>query len=178
MHAVLTPASGAQGIGPASASLVLTAWCSDVPFMSDEALSACGLDSKDYSMSAYRRFAEKMREKAEQLSKDYAKTGKLLDNAGWLLEVWSVDIQRWGVLMQATACVPGMWRWRCGLSASQNRPQQSPKRAQSVKGEDTVLCSALTQGKAFTLGDEQSNYFLRAPQCFAGYRLIEGHFKT
>ena len=42
--------------------------------MSDEALSACGLDSKDYSMPAYRRFAGKMREKAEQLSKQGACT--------------------------------------------------------------------------------------------------------
>lgn len=55
------------------------------------------MDSKDYSMSAYRRFAEKMREKAEQLSKDYAKTGKLLDNAGWLF--W-----RYGLLTFNDGC--------------------------------------------------------------------------
>ncbi len=66
-----------QGIGPASASLVLTASSPDVPFMSDEAMSACGLDLKDYSMPAYQRFAGKMREKAEQLSKQGASTAVL-----------------------------------------------------------------------------------------------------
>ncbi|KAI3460123.1 hypothetical protein Pfo_016786 [Paulownia fortunei] len=58
-----------KGVGPATASAVLAAYAPDVaPFMSDEAMVAVIGDAKDYSLKRYVVFAEKMQDKAKELS--------------------------------------------------------------------------------------------------------------
>ncbi|KAL0366312.1 UNVERIFIED_CONTAM: hypothetical protein Sradi_3521300 [Sesamum radiatum] len=55
-----------KGVGPATASAVLSAYAPDVaPFMSDEAMVAVVGDSKDYSLKRYVVFVEKMQAKAK-----------------------------------------------------------------------------------------------------------------
>lgn len=59
-----------KGIGPATASAVLATHAPTVaPFMSDEAMVAALGSVKDYTLKSYLVFAEKLRNKAEELSK-------------------------------------------------------------------------------------------------------------
>ncbi|KAL0545540.1 hypothetical protein IC582_015426 [Cucumis melo] len=58
-----------KGVGPATASAILAAYAPDVaPFMSDEAMEAALGNSKDYSLKQYLLFANKLQEKAKELS--------------------------------------------------------------------------------------------------------------
>lgn len=58
-----------KGVGPATASAVLTAYAPDVaPFMSDEAMEAALGNCKDYSLKQYLLFADKLQKKAKELS--------------------------------------------------------------------------------------------------------------
>ncbi|XP_068340887.1 uncharacterized protein [Pyrus communis] len=58
-----------KGVGPATASAVLAAYAPDVaPFMSDEAMVAALGNSKDYTLKQYLLFANKLQEKAKELS--------------------------------------------------------------------------------------------------------------
>uniref|UniRef100_A0A2P2J597 Uncharacterized protein LOC103320504 n=2 Tax=Rhizophora mucronata TaxID=61149 RepID=A0A2P2J597_RHIMU len=58
-----------KGIGPATASAVLATYAPDVaPFMSDEAMEAALGSSKDYSLKQYLIFADKLQNKAKELS--------------------------------------------------------------------------------------------------------------
>lgn len=61
------PTHSFQGVGPATASAVLSAADPSVPFMSDEALEAA-LGSRDYTVPQYLRLLEELRSKAEELS--------------------------------------------------------------------------------------------------------------
>lgn len=69
-----------QGIGPATASAILSAFCSSIPFMSDEALLAV-LGKRDYTVAQYMRLLEAMRSKARELSE----TGDLVRYQGEFL---------------------------------------------------------------------------------------------
>ncbi|XP_044980202.1 uncharacterized protein LOC123447649 [Hordeum vulgare subsp. vulgare] len=58
-----------KGVGPATASAVLAAYAPDVaPFMSDEAMVAALGNVKEYTLKQYLAFAEKLQDKAEELS--------------------------------------------------------------------------------------------------------------
>ncbi|BFG18208.1 hypothetical protein CerSpe_044820 [Prunus speciosa] len=58
-----------KGVGPATASAVLAAYAPDaVPFMSDEAMVAALGNSKDYTLKQYLLFANKLQEKAKELT--------------------------------------------------------------------------------------------------------------
>ncbi|XP_038898858.1 uncharacterized protein LOC120086335 isoform X1 [Benincasa hispida] len=60
-----------KGVGPATASAVLAAYAPDVaPFMSDEAMEAALGNSKDYSLKQYLSFANKLQDKAKELSSE------------------------------------------------------------------------------------------------------------
>lgn len=56
-----------KGIGPATASAILTAISPSIPFMSDEALVAA-LGSRDYTVKFMLQLTEKLRSKAKKLS--------------------------------------------------------------------------------------------------------------
>ena len=56
-----------QGIGPASASAILTAAFPCFPYFSDEAIEVV-LKKKEYTVKRYIEFAVAIREKAQQLS--------------------------------------------------------------------------------------------------------------
>ncbi|BDA44681.1 hypothetical protein COCOBI_06-1590 [Coccomyxa sp. Obi] len=57
-----------KGVGPATASAILTACCRDVPFMSDEAMAAALTGRKLYTAARYMEFARAVRLKADQLT--------------------------------------------------------------------------------------------------------------
>lgn len=58
-----------KGVGPATASALLAAYAPDVaPFMSDEAMVAALGNSKDYTLKQYLVFADKLQNKARELS--------------------------------------------------------------------------------------------------------------
>ncbi|CAI8606195.1 unnamed protein product [Vicia faba] len=60
-----------KGVGPATASAVLAAFAPDLtPFMSDEAMQAALGNSKDYTLKQYLIFANKLQEKAKELSSE------------------------------------------------------------------------------------------------------------
>ena len=57
-----------QGVGPATASAILTAFDPNFPFMGDEALEvALGLP-REYTLKKYLDLAMALRQKAQQLS--------------------------------------------------------------------------------------------------------------
>lgn len=61
-----------KGVGPATASAVLAAYSPQVAaFMSDEAMEAVVGDSKEYTLKRYLVFAEKVQEKAQELSSSH-----------------------------------------------------------------------------------------------------------
>ena len=64
-----------QGVGPATASAMLTAASPSLPFMSDEALAAALPGRPDYTIKKYLQLVQVLRSKAESLSKS---SGKLL----------------------------------------------------------------------------------------------------
>ncbi|GLI63846.1 hypothetical protein VaNZ11_006948, partial [Volvox africanus] len=71
-----------KGVGPATASALLSAACPQVPYMGDEALATClpaGRQS-DYSLRAYLELASKLQQKARQLS--HRGSGEDLSNPG------------------------------------------------------------------------------------------------
>jgi hypothetical protein len=57
-----------KGVGPATASAILSAADDSVPFMSDEALSTC-LGSRDYTVTAAVRLMDVIQRKARALSR-------------------------------------------------------------------------------------------------------------
>ncbi|CAL8469581.1 g9122 [Coccomyxa elongata] len=57
-----------KGVGPATASAILTACCRDVPFMSDEAMAAALTGPKVYTAARYLEFARALRLKADRLT--------------------------------------------------------------------------------------------------------------
>ncbi|KAL5558714.1 hypothetical protein UlMin_034925 [Ulmus minor] len=60
-----------KGVGPATASAVLAAYAPDVaPFMSDEAMEVALGNSKDYTAKQYLIFANKLQNKAKELSSE------------------------------------------------------------------------------------------------------------
>ncbi|KAF3447480.1 hypothetical protein FNV43_RR12666 [Rhamnella rubrinervis] len=60
-----------KGVGPATASAVLAGYAPDVaPFMSDEAMEAAVGSSKEYTLKQYLLFANKLQEKAKELSSE------------------------------------------------------------------------------------------------------------
>uniref|UniRef100_A0A803N2J7 Uncharacterized protein n=2 Tax=Chenopodium quinoa TaxID=63459 RepID=A0A803N2J7_CHEQI len=74
-----------KGIGPATASAILAAYAPDLaPFMSDEAMEAVLSQSKDYSLKQYLLLANKLREKAKELSsEDEQFTASDVERALW-----------------------------------------------------------------------------------------------
>ncbi|XP_057533312.1 uncharacterized protein LOC130811145 [Amaranthus tricolor] len=74
-----------KGVGPATASAVLAAYDPQVaPFMSDEAMVAVLGHSKDYSLKQYLLLADKLREKAKELSsEDEQFTASDVERALW-----------------------------------------------------------------------------------------------
>ncbi|KAJ4744602.1 DNA binding protein [Rhynchospora pubera] len=58
-----------KGVGPATASAILAAYAPDIaPFMSDEAMMAAMGSVKEYTLKQYMFFAEKLQQKAKELS--------------------------------------------------------------------------------------------------------------
>ena len=58
-----------QGVGPATASLILSACNADVPYMGDEALEAQSRQkAREYTLKRYLDLASALRAKAETLS--------------------------------------------------------------------------------------------------------------
>ncbi|KAL5988308.1 hypothetical protein ACLOJK_036071 [Asimina triloba] len=85
----VTELSTLKGVGPATASAVLAAYAPDVaPFMSDEAMVAAIGNSKDYSLKQYLFFAEKLQNKAKELSAN----GDLLTPSDVERALWSSAI--------------------------------------------------------------------------------------
>ncbi|CAL5229628.1 g12992 [Coccomyxa viridis] len=73
-----------KGIGPATASALLTAAFPDVPFQSDEAMAAALNGQKEYTSSFYFKYAAKVQERASTLSKKGATlTPKDVERALW-----------------------------------------------------------------------------------------------
>ncbi|XP_021754594.1 uncharacterized protein LOC110719921 [Chenopodium quinoa] len=74
-----------KGVGPATASAILAAYAPDLaPFMSDEAMEAVLGQSKDYSLKQYLLLANKLREKAKELSsEDEQFTASDVERALW-----------------------------------------------------------------------------------------------
>lgn len=74
-----------KGVGPATASAVLAAYAPEVaPFMSDEAMEAVLGQSKDYSLKQYLLLANKLQEKAKELSsEDEQFTASDVERALW-----------------------------------------------------------------------------------------------
>ncbi|XP_004498943.1 uncharacterized protein [Cicer arietinum] len=69
----ITELSALKGVGPATASAVLAAFAPHLtPFMSDEAMEAALGSSKDYTLKQYLVFANKLQEKAKELSSEDA----------------------------------------------------------------------------------------------------------
>ncbi|KAK2452673.1 DNA binding protein [Trifolium repens] len=69
----ITELSALKGVGPATASAVLAAFAPNLtPFMSDEAMQAALGNSKDYTLKQYLIFANKLQEKAKELSSEEA----------------------------------------------------------------------------------------------------------
>ncbi|XP_021839705.1 uncharacterized protein [Spinacia oleracea] len=74
-----------KGVGPATASAVLAAFAPDVaPFMSDEAMEAVLGQTKEYSLKQYLLLANKLQEKAKELSsEDEQFTASDVERALW-----------------------------------------------------------------------------------------------
>ncbi|KAG0626278.1 hypothetical protein M758_2G116100 [Ceratodon purpureus] len=108
-----------KGIGPATASAVLAAHAPAVaPFMSDEAMVAALGNAKDYTLKSYLVFAEKLRNKAEELS-----------NLGEDMESFTPsDIER------------ALWS-----TAAASMPKKTPKSTKAGKGK-AAAASAATKG--------------------------------
>lgn len=77
--------SALKGVGPATASAVLAAFAPNLtPFMSDEAMQAALGNSKDYTLKQYLIFANKLQEKAKELSsEDTSFTPSDVERALW-----------------------------------------------------------------------------------------------
>lgn len=58
----------AQGLGPATASAILSAASTEVAYMSDEAVQASGGKKGSYTMSEFLKMASALRAKAQQLA--------------------------------------------------------------------------------------------------------------
>lgn len=57
-----------QGVGPATASAMLTVYSSSLPFMSDEALAAALPGRPEYTVKKYIQLVEALRDKAAALT--------------------------------------------------------------------------------------------------------------
>ncbi|KAA0064474.1 hypothetical protein E6C27_scaffold255G001890 [Cucumis melo var. makuwa] len=96
-----------KGVGPATASAILAAYAPDVaPFMSDEAMEAALGNSKDYSLKQYLLFANKLQEKAKELSLEGETfTPSDVERALWsraIGEKLKADVGLSGLLITAT----------------------------------------------------------------------------
>ena len=74
-----------KGIGPATASAMLTAVCPSLPFMSDEALAAALHGPPEYTVKKYIQLVDALRNKAAMLSKasDTSWTAAQVERALW-----------------------------------------------------------------------------------------------
>ncbi|CAN1127994.1 hypothetical protein LINPERPRIM_LOCUS29935, partial [Linum perenne] len=83
-----------KGVGPATASAILAAYSPDVaPFMSDEAMEAALGNSKEYTLKRYLLFAEKLQEKAKELSADDGNDDELFTPSDVERALWSSVIK-------------------------------------------------------------------------------------
>ncbi|CAK0784462.1 hypothetical protein CVIRNUC_007666 [Coccomyxa viridis] len=73
-----------KGIGPATASAILTAMSPHVPFMSDEAMAAALKGKKEYTLPYFLKYAAAVEEKASSLSTEGCMfTPKDVERALW-----------------------------------------------------------------------------------------------
>jgi len=68
-----------KGVGPATASLILSCRNQWIPFMADEAYYAAGLGKPNYTLKEYLKFVEKMWEKSDQLSHERLVPNRMVD---------------------------------------------------------------------------------------------------
>ncbi|KAL2630641.1 hypothetical protein R1flu_015327 [Riccia fluitans] len=88
-----------KGVGPATASAVLAVYAPDVaPFMSDEAMIAALGNAKDYTLKQYLLLAEKLQNKAKELTgnqNDASSESGTLDWTPSNVEraIWAISVQ-------------------------------------------------------------------------------------
>ncbi|KAK9908039.1 hypothetical protein WJX75_001968 [Coccomyxa subellipsoidea] len=70
----LRPLTELKGVGPATASAILTAFSPHIPFMSDEAMAAALTGPKQYTPARYLDFAHALRLKAHKLTTELGRT--------------------------------------------------------------------------------------------------------
>lgn len=92
-----------DGVGPATASAILTPWFQDTAFMSDEALEAAGFAMK-YDLKTYRNFSEALVERAAALGPKW--TAASVEKALWACAVLSIDITSNKRTSSSTECSP------------------------------------------------------------------------
>lgn len=79
--AMSTLTKGLAGVGPATASIILTLRDPKVPFFGEEVIRVCGLKDKSYNERSYREFSDLMAEKAREL--DVELTPRDMERAVW-----------------------------------------------------------------------------------------------
>jgi len=68
-----------KGVGPATASLIISLWNPHVPFLADEAYRAAGLGKPRYTLKEYLAFVEKIWEKCDELENADLLPSKMVD---------------------------------------------------------------------------------------------------
>ncbi|KAK9811619.1 hypothetical protein WJX72_007087 [[Myrmecia] bisecta] len=111
-----------KGIGPATASAVLTAYDATVPFMSDEAMAAALSGSKEYTLKQYLLLVEALQQKAQKLSVTD-------EGRGWTAKtvercLWSAAAQH----MKPKAAAKSKTGAKAEAAASPTKPKAATKR--------------------------------------------------
>lgn len=94
-----------QGVGPATASAMLTTVSPTLPFMSDEALAAALPGQPEYTIKKYLQLVQALRSKADALSKS---SGKLAPQCAWGMLPCVVSHAIWPVCALPWARAPSM----------------------------------------------------------------------
>ncbi|KAJ3019433.1 hypothetical protein HKX48_002076 [Thoreauomyces humboldtii] len=120
-----------SGVGPATASAILSAHTPELPFMSDEALSTIYPSGKlPYTNAAYVKLLQTLREKAEELNGD----GDLKGDVEWT----------------AGKCERAIWAW----AVSARLKSQSPEKEGSGEDSKALKAKRKTKDKEIVPGDE------------------------